>query len=75
MTIQGIAAGALSAATGRVASAADGVRRAAEPSTGDSVSLSDEAVRLLQARSEYHAAIELARTADEIQQSAIDLLA
>ncbi|MEZ5365732.1 MAG: hypothetical protein R2748_26225 [Bryobacterales bacterium] len=75
MTIQAIAAAALSTASGRAASAAEGVRRAGEPQVEDSVSLSEQAVRLLKAHTEYEAAIELARTADEIQRSAVDLLA
>ena len=76
MTVEGIAAQALNAASSRVSSAADGVRRSAEPDPGgDLVSLSEQAVRLLQAKHEHGAAIELARTADEIAQSAIDLIA
>ena len=74
MTIQGIAGQALGAAAERLASAAEGVRRAAEPGE-DTVSLSEQAVRLLQAKHEHRAALELARTADEIQQSLIDLIA
>ena len=74
MTVQSIAGRALHAAEGRVVSAAEGVRKAAEPG-GDVVSLSEQAIRLLQATHQHRAAIELAKTADEIAQSAIDLIA
>jgi hypothetical protein len=78
MTIQATAITALAAASQRAASAAEGVRRAAAPPVetgGDSASLSEEAVRLLAASRESEAAVELARTADELTQTTIDLLA
>jgi hypothetical protein len=78
MTIHGIAASALGAAQRGVEAAAEGVRRRAEPQrqdSGDTVSLSEEAAGLLRARREYETAIKLARTADEIAETTIDLLA
>jgi flagellar hook protein FlgE len=68
---------ALSQAIERVDQAAEGIRNATQPSAGDAdqLDLSTEAVRLLVAKNGYDAAIELARTADEISQRAIDLLA
>ena len=74
MTIQGIAGQVLASASERLAEAAQGVRRSVEPGE-DTVSLSEQAVRLLQAKHEHRAALELAHTADEIQQSVIDLIA
>ena len=78
MTIQGTAITALAAAAERAENAAEGVRRAAAPPLeggGDAVSLSEEAVRLLAASREFEAAVELARTGDELTKTAIDLLA
>lgn len=77
MSIQPTAIAALAAATERVGSAAEGVRRAAAPPgrDGDSVSLSEEAVRLLAASREFEAAVELARTGDELTKTVLDLLA
>ena len=78
MTIQATAITALAAASQRVEAAAEGVRRASAPATGaggDSVSLSEEAVRLLAASREFEAAVELARTGDELTKTTLDLLA
>jgi hypothetical protein len=77
MTVANVAAGAVRAASAGVEKAVEGVRRAAAPSGAaqDSASLSEEAVRLLVAAREYESAIELARTADEIAEATIDLMA
>ena len=76
MTIQATALTALAAAQQRAEAAAEGVRRASSPSpAGDSVDLSEEAVRLLAASREFEAAIELARTGDELTQATLDILA
>lgn len=76
MTIQATAITALAAASERVESAAEGVRRASAPPArdGDSVSLSEEAVRLLATSREFEAAVELARTGDELTKTTLDLL-
>jgi hypothetical protein len=68
MTVSATALVALSQAIERVDQAAEGFRKATQPSAGDDdhVDLSTEAVRLLVANNGYDAAIELAKTADEI---------
>lgn len=78
MTIQATAITALAAASERVERAAEGIRRASAPpgqDGADTVSLSEEAVRLLAASREFEAAIELARTGDELTETTLDLLA
>jgi len=77
MTVSGTALIALSQALERVDQAAEGVSKATQLSVGvdDQVDLSTEAVRLLVAKNGYDAAIDLARTADEVSRRAIDLLA
>lgn len=68
---------ALSQAIERVDRAAEGIQQATQPSGAieDHADLSTEAVRLLVAKDGYDAAIKLAKTADEINRKAIDLLA
>ena len=68
---------ALSQAAKRVDQAAEGIARAIRPAgdIDDHVELSVEAVSMLVAKNEYDAAMELAKTADEISRGAIDLLA
>ena len=78
MNIQATALTALAAAAERAKSAAEGVSRAAAQATAndvDSANLSEEAVRLLAASREFEAAVELARTGDELARTTIDLLA
>lgn len=77
MNVSTTALTALSQAAERVDRAAEGIARATHPPAAleDQVELSTEAVRLLVAKNGYDAAIELAKTADEIDQQAIDLLA
>lgn len=77
MHVSGTALVALSQAMERVDRAAEGIQRATQPSGSieDHVELSTEAVSLLVAKSGYDAAIKLAKTADEIDRKAIDLLA
>ncbi len=76
MMITASALTALAEAQKQLNSAAEGVERAARPASepGDSVDLSAEAVKLLAAKTSYVAALALAKTADEIEQHAIDLL-
>lgn len=78
MTVSATALVALSQAIERVDQAAKGVRKATQPAAGrtdDYVDWSTDAVGLLVAKNGYDAAIELARTADEMSQRAMDLLA
>jgi hypothetical protein len=77
MMVTATALAALSQAHERVAQAAQGLREAtaAGPALDDQVDLSAEALRLLVAKDGYDAAIELAKTADEMSRRAIDLLA
>lgn len=76
MTVSATALVALSQALERTDQAAEGIRRAAQPAPvgEDQLDLSEEAVRLLAAKTSYDAAIALAKTADEMSQQAIDLL-
>jgi len=57
--------------------AAESVQRATAPeaATGDEVDLSTAATQLLAARTAFEAAIKVAKTGDEIERHAIDLLA
>ena len=77
MTVSTTAQVALSQALERVDQAAAGINKAARPSADaqDQVDLSTEAIGLLVASNGYDAAIGLAKTADEISRTAIDLLA
>ncbi|MBI1357903.1 MAG: hypothetical protein GC160_26495 [Acidobacteria bacterium] len=82
MTIGSIAQSALLESSTRVQSAAQQVRRASAPveditavAATEQVELSDAAVSLLQAQRQYETSLKLAKTADEIAQSSIDLLA
>ncbi len=72
MTIGSIAQAALQDSSTRLERAAQDVTRAA---AADQVELSDTAVALLQARTQYEASLSLARTADEIARHSIDLIA
>ena len=76
MTITASALTALAEAQRQLNNAAEGVERAARPASeaGDSLDLSSEAVKLLAAKTSFRAALELAETADEIEQHSIDLL-
>jgi len=80
VTISAASLTALAEARQSVETAAEGVRRAAQPAAaaqgaGDSVELSEQAVRLVAAQRQFEAAIELAETADEIARESLDLLA
>lgn len=77
MHISATALAALSQAVERVDQAAEGIQRATRPSVAieDKADLSLQAVSLLVAKNGYDAAVKLAKTADEIQKKAIDLLA
>lgn len=77
MTVSGTALAALFQAMGRVERAAEGIAKASRPTVeaNDQADLSTEAVDLLVARNGYDAAIQVAKTADEMSRSAIDLLA
>jgi fumarate hydratase class II len=77
MTVSGTALAALSQAQQRVDQAAEGVRKATAPATAlhDQLDLSTEAVGLLAAKIGYDSAIGLARAADEISRTTLDLLA
>jgi len=72
MTIGSIAQVALQDSSKALERAAVDVTRAA---ASDQVELSDAAVKLLQARTQYEASLSLARTADEIARHSIDLIA
>ncbi len=76
MTITTSALTALAEARKQLSSAAEGVERAARPASEavDSLDLSTEAVRLLQAKTSFRVALQLAETADEIDRHALDLL-
>ena len=83
MSVSSTALTALAAAGRAADAAAEGVARAMaggaasgvlEPS-GDTVSLSEQAVRLVVAQRQFEAAVELAETADEIARESLDLLA
>lgn len=76
MTVSATALVALSQSLERADQAAEGIRRASLPTdpVEDQLDLSEEAVRLLVAKNGYDAAIELAKTADEMSRTAIDLL-
>ena len=77
MTISGTTNAALSHALERVNHAAEGVAKASRPTieAADQLDMSTEAVHLLVAKNGYDAAIELAKTSDEISRQTIDLLA
>lgn len=82
MSVLTAALSGMSAAREQLDLAAEGIRRATSPRVsgeprqvqGDRVELSEAAVRLLAARTAFKAAVELARTADEIDREAIGLL-
>ena len=77
MSVSAIALAGITSAVEQFDEAAEGIRKATSvnPETADRVDLSAEAVKLLTARTAYKAAIEVAKTADEISEQAIDLLA
>lgn len=83
MTVFATALAALSHARERVDDAAEGVAKSTRPAVEasnqavgpvDQLDLSTEAVHLLAAKNGYDAALELAKTADEMSQRTIDLL-
>ena len=77
MSVSAIALAGITSAVKQFDEAAEGVRRAtsSDPETTDRADLSEAAVKLLTARTAYKAAIEVAKSADEINEHAIDLLA
>jgi hypothetical protein len=77
MTVSATALAALSQALERVDQAAEGLSKATQPSVDvdDRADLSAEALRILVAKDGYDAAIDLAKTADELSRTAIDRLA
>lgn len=76
MTLNGIASEALSSALAEVGTAARRVSQAATPDVEPEtrLELTTEIVRLLRAQRHFEAAVEIARTADETTQEALDLL-
>ena len=77
MSISSSALAGITQALKQFDQAAEGIRRATQPETGsaDRLDLSTEAVKLLAARTAVQASLEVAKTADEINQHVIDLLA
>ena len=78
MSISVSAVTAITQALEQADRAAEEVRRATAPArepAGDQVDLSTAAVKLLAARTAFSVGIELAKTADEIDREAINLLA
>ena len=77
MSVSAIALAGITSAVEQFDEAAEAVRKAtsSNPGTADRVDLSSAAVKLLAARTAYQAAIEVAKSADEISEHAIDLLA
>lgn len=76
MDVSAIATGALSAAQTRFDQAAAGIASMGTADNPvDSVSLSDQAVALLSARTQYTTDLKLIHVGDEMQQSALNLLA
>jgi hypothetical protein len=78
MTIQATAQVAMTQALEDVEHAAAAIARATQPQSvvaGDRADLSTEAVQLLAASRAFEAAAELAKTADEVAEATIDLLA
>ena len=77
MSISSVALVALAQAREQLDRSAEGVREASAPPVegADQVDLSEQAVNLLVARTSYRAALELARTADEVAEETLDLLA
>jgi hypothetical protein len=69
-----LALAGMESASGQLDRAAAKIRRAA-PAAMDTASLSDAAVQLLSARTAFAAAVKLAQTADELDQSSLNLLA
>ena len=78
MTIQATVLTGLAAASEQVERAAERLSRAgvdvATP-TGDSADLSEEMVRLLAAKTAFQTAVQIAQTADEINDHTLDILA
>ena len=77
MSISSIALVALAQAREQLDRSAEGIQRATAPSVEreDQVDLSEQAVKLLAARTSCRAALDLARTADEVAEETLDLLA
>ena len=77
MSISSSALAGITQALKQFDQAAEGIRRATQPQAGsvDQLDLSAEVVALLAARTAVQASFEVVKTADEINQHAIDLLA
>ena len=77
MSISSSALAGITQALKQFDQAAEGIRRATQPQTNsaDQLDLSTEAIKLLAARTAVQASLEVAKTADEINQHVIDLLA
>jgi hypothetical protein len=73
MSVSSIALGGLNQAQASLESTAQ--RISAPAGQGDSVSLSTDAVSLLQAKNDFAANINVLKVADEIAKSTIDLVA
>ncbi len=73
MEISAVARAGMNAAEERFEKAATGIATA--PAPADTVSLSGPAVALLSAKNEFQADTRLARVADEMQRSALNMLA
>jgi hypothetical protein len=76
MTLSATSLATISQALERSDQAAKGIREATEPTADpeDRVDLSTEAIGLLAAKNGYDAAVQLTKTADEIDRHAIDLV-
>ena len=77
MNVAATALTAMAAATQQLNDVADGVARSAslDPAQSDTVDISEQAVKLLSARSAFEVAVRVARIANETEKSLLDLLA
>ncbi|MGA3019065.1 MAG: hypothetical protein ABSF62_18230 [Bryobacteraceae bacterium] len=79
MDILSIAQQGLSRAQGELEKSAQSIAGAglpqAQPPPGDSLSLSDRMVSLMQARNDFEASLKLAHAGDELSRKTLDLLA
>ena len=75
MEIQAIALQGLQQAQSQVEQSARRIAAGAQSTSGDTVDLAGEIVSLLSARNAFETNLKLAKTADELERSAIDLLA
>jgi len=77
MEISAIAVSGLNAAQNQVERVAGRIARATIPETssGDTVDLAAEMVALMEGRNQFQANVKSAQTADEMERSALDIVA